>query len=76
MAQRYRVKGQWMKTATGRVYEVKTVGKARRIVVAIKIDVPVDVGFDLAMFYGNKLSENMIEQAANDLADRFGKAAS
>ena len=75
MAQEYQVKGQWTDTAAGRVYEAKAVGKTGRILGVVRVDVPVEVGFDLATYYGNQLSEELIVQAADGLADRFGMAA-
>lgn len=75
MAQGYKIERQWTDTATGRIYEAKVVGKTRRILGIVRVDVPVREGFDLTTHFGNRLSEETIAQDADKLAERLGQAA-
>ena len=76
MAIGYQVKGQWESTDMGQVYYVATaVSKTGRSLGVVRIEVPVMDGFDLGEYYGHDLSRQLIEQAANEQADRFGRAA-
>ena len=75
MADQYEVKGQWESTDMGQVYVAKAISKTGRILGVVRFEVPVMDGFDLATYYGNELSRQLIEQAATEQADRFGRAA-
>ena len=72
---RYRVTGEWQKTDLGRVYVAKAVSDNGRLLGVVRFEVPVMDGFDMSEVYGRELTEQLIVQAAEEQAHRFGKAA-
>ena len=73
--QDYVVKGEWQPTDTGRVYVAKAIAKTGRVLGVVRFEVPIMDGFDMATVYGKDLSEQILVQAAEEQAHRFGKAA-
>ena len=71
----YTVEGEWQTTDQGRVYVAKAVTATGRVLGVVRFDVPVMTGFDLSEVYGPELTEQLIVQAAEEQAHRFGKAA-
>jgi hypothetical protein len=73
--QDYTVKGEWQQTDTGRVYVARAIARSGRVLGVARFEVPVMTGFDMATVYGKELTEQMVVQAAEEQAHRFGKAA-
>ena len=73
--QNYTIKGDWQITDTGRAYVAKAIGPTGRVLGVVRVEVPVMDGFDMAMIYGADVTEQVIIQAAEEQAHRFGRAA-
>lgn len=71
----YKVTGEWHTTDLGRVYVAKAVSDKGRILGVVRFEVPVEDGFAMSEVYGVDLTEQLIVQAAEEQAHRFGKAA-
>jgi len=71
----YKVTGEWQQTETGRVYVARAIARTGRVLGVVRFEVPVMTGFDMATVYGKDLTEQLIVQAAEEQAHRFGKAA-
>jgi hypothetical protein len=41
----------------------------------VRFEVPIMVGFDMATAYGKEFTEQVVVQAAEEQAHRFGRAA-
>jgi len=71
----YRVEGKWQPTDQGRVYVARAISPKGRVLGVARFDVPVMTGFEMSEAYGPELTEQLIVQAAEEQAHRFGKAA-
>lgn len=76
MCTNYQVKGEWVQTDSGRVYVAKAISEKGRILGVVRAEVPIEIGYDLATIYGNRLSEQMIVEAVEEQAHLMGEAAS
>ena len=73
--QNYTVKGEWQMTDLGRVYVAKAISPTGRVLGVVRFEVPIMDGFDMATVYGKDLTEQIVVQAAEEQAHRFGRAA-
>ena len=71
----YKVIGEWQTTDQGRVYVARAVTARGRVLGVVRFDVPVMDGFEMSEVYSPELTEELIVQAAEEQAHRFGKAA-
>ena len=70
----YIVKGEWQQTDMSRVYVAKAIADTGRVRGVVRFEVPVMTGFDMVTVYGSYFTEQVIIQAAEEQAHRFGQA--
>ena len=71
----YKITGEWHTTDQSRVYVAKAIADTERVLTVVRFEVPIMTGFDMSEVYDSELIEQIIVQAAEEQAHRFGKAA-
>jgi len=66
MSKEFEIKGEWIKSESGRKYVAKAVTKTGQILAIVTVDVPIDVGVDFASYYGSEQLKTEIENAGQE----------
>lgn len=74
MANTFEIKGDWSKSESGQKYVAKAVTETGRILGIATVDVPIEVGVEIARYYGSEELKTTIEDTAKEQVRRLAEA--